>query len=42
MKEIPHKCKVCNKQLYLETRKYNKGFYFCKECVFKKAKVIKK
>ena len=27
---IPHKCAYCDKQLYLETRVYWKGKYYCK------------
>ena len=30
MIKIPHKCARCDKQLYLETRTYWKGKYYCK------------
>lgn len=36
MNKIPHKCKYCNKQLYLENRVYIKGEYYCKEHWMKK------
>ncbi len=34
--KIPHKCNVCNKQLYLDNQKYiekNKAYYYiCDKC----------